>query len=116
MTIPGAFGDEVPGEPGPSRLRRAFFLRGGRFTLCLREGGTLELPGVLGSWPGLASSAATRSSSARISAPYSIMAQAREFRASHTQVDSRPATRRELSFGRHFPSPPCNAITTTLAA
>ncbi|MNW02415.1 hypothetical protein D3C71_1981920 [compost metagenome] len=57
--------------PGPLRLRRGFLGRGGRFAFWPREGGRLELLGVFAGWFSFASSAATRSSSARISASFS---------------------------------------------
>jgi hypothetical protein len=53
------------------RLRRGRFARGGRFVFRPRLGGRLELSGVFGGSPSFASSAATRSNSARISASFS---------------------------------------------
>src|ERR1700760_4935558 len=57
--------------PGPVRLRRGRFARGGRFVFRPWLGGRLELSGVFGGSQSFASSTATRSNSARISASFS---------------------------------------------
>src|ERR1700757_5032213 len=53
------------------RLRRSRFARGGRFVFRPWLGGRLELSGVFGGSQSFASSTATRSNSARISASFS---------------------------------------------